>query len=363
MKTIFVIGGDGYCGWPLSLMLATEKYKVVILDSLVRRKIDLDLGIDSLVPIFSIKDRVEAAAEHNLDITFEEIDILNDAKRLRFLIKKYLPSSVVNMAHQRSVPISSLNFDACKWTIENNLLGQMTLLEAVKDIDPAIKIIHLGSLGVFGYRDINGPIPVGKIETQFTLDNKQEHKTRAHFNHAPDSIYHLSKSLNSGLNDYYLRVHKLNIIDVFQATVWGCDIGITDDERLNNRLDVDPIYGTVINRFCHQSSQGEKLTVYGSGKQQRGFIHIYDSTKIICELIKASNSDSPKYLSSVTDIFDIRTLAINISNLSKTGIEWVDNNRYEAEEEFQVFNIKRNEFKNIEKRISAEILWMRQYSE
>ena len=187
-----------------------------------------------------------------MDITFEEIDILIDAKRLRFLIKKYLPSSIINMAHQRSVPYSSLNFNACKWTIENNLLGQMTLLEAVKDISPSTKIIHLGSLGVLGYRDIKGPIPIGEIETKFSLENTQEYKTRAHFNHLPDSIYHLSKSLNSSLNDDYLRVHKLNITDVFQATVWGCNIGITDDERLNNRLDIDSIYGTVINRFYYQ---------------------------------------------------------------------------------------------------------------
>jgi hypothetical protein len=50
-KKILVLGGDGFCGWPTSLYLSDKGHDVVIVDNLSRRKIDLDLGCDSLTPI------------------------------------------------------------------------------------------------------------------------------------------------------------------------------------------------------------------------------------------------------------------------------------------------------------------------
>jgi hypothetical protein len=52
-KKIIVLGGDGFCGWPTSLHLSDVGHDVVIVDNLSRRKIDLDLGCDSLTPIQS----------------------------------------------------------------------------------------------------------------------------------------------------------------------------------------------------------------------------------------------------------------------------------------------------------------------
>ena len=46
------------------------------------------------------------------------------------------------------------------------------------------------------------------------------------------------------------------------------------DERLVNRFDYDGDYGTVLNRFLMQAALGIPLTVYGTGGQTRGFIHI-----------------------------------------------------------------------------------------
>jgi UDP-sulfoquinovose synthase len=52
-KKVIVLGGDGFCGWPTSLFLSDQGHDVVIVDNLSRRKIDLDLGCDSLTPIAS----------------------------------------------------------------------------------------------------------------------------------------------------------------------------------------------------------------------------------------------------------------------------------------------------------------------
>ena len=45
-KNILVVGGDGFCGWPLSLRLSNKGHNVIIADNLSRRKIDLELGSD-----------------------------------------------------------------------------------------------------------------------------------------------------------------------------------------------------------------------------------------------------------------------------------------------------------------------------
>ena len=59
-ETIFLLGGDGFCGWPTSLGLSKDGYNVIIIDNLSRRKIDIELECDSLTPIRSVSKRLEA---------------------------------------------------------------------------------------------------------------------------------------------------------------------------------------------------------------------------------------------------------------------------------------------------------------
>ncbi|KAL4366411.1 hypothetical protein GQ457_05G018360 [Hibiscus cannabinus] len=55
---VMVIGGDGYCGWATALHLSNKGYEVAIVDSLVRRLMDHQLGLDSLTPISSVHNRL-----------------------------------------------------------------------------------------------------------------------------------------------------------------------------------------------------------------------------------------------------------------------------------------------------------------
>jgi hypothetical protein len=63
-KKVIVLGGDGFCGWPTSLYLSDRGHDVVIVDNLSRRKIDLDLGCDSLTPIASPEVRERERETH-----------------------------------------------------------------------------------------------------------------------------------------------------------------------------------------------------------------------------------------------------------------------------------------------------------
>ena len=42
MKFI-VFGGDGFCGWPTTLYIASQGHSVVVVDNLSRRDIDTEL--------------------------------------------------------------------------------------------------------------------------------------------------------------------------------------------------------------------------------------------------------------------------------------------------------------------------------
>ena len=57
-KKVFVLGGDGFCGWPTALHLSSIGHEVVIIDDLSRRKIDVELGCSSLTPIATMDERV-----------------------------------------------------------------------------------------------------------------------------------------------------------------------------------------------------------------------------------------------------------------------------------------------------------------
>ena len=52
---VLVLGGDGFCGWPTSLYLSDRGHDITIVDNLSRRKIDVELEVESLTPIRPIQ--------------------------------------------------------------------------------------------------------------------------------------------------------------------------------------------------------------------------------------------------------------------------------------------------------------------
>ena len=62
---VLVLGGDGFCGWPCAVNLADQGHDVLIVDNLSRRKIDVDLEVESLTPITNIGERLKAWSEHH----------------------------------------------------------------------------------------------------------------------------------------------------------------------------------------------------------------------------------------------------------------------------------------------------------
>ena len=45
---VFVLGGDGFCGWPCAVNLADKGHEVFIVDNLSGRKFDIDVEVEAL---------------------------------------------------------------------------------------------------------------------------------------------------------------------------------------------------------------------------------------------------------------------------------------------------------------------------
>ncbi len=106
-KKVIVLGGDGFCGWPTALHLSEHGFEVIIVDNLSRRKIDLDLGTNSLTPIKPLDIRTKKWAELTGNkISFYNFDVAENYHRLLSLFIQEKPDAVIHFAEQRAAPYS-----------------------------------------------------------------------------------------------------------------------------------------------------------------------------------------------------------------------------------------------------------------
>jgi UDP-sulfoquinovose synthase len=333
---ILILGGDGFCGWPTSLYLSKAGHDIAIADNLSRRKIDIELEASSLTPIAPISTRLTAWREHTgKDIAFHSIDIAHEYDRLLALINDWQPDCVVHFAEQRAAPYSMKSSWHKRYTVDNNLNATNNLLAAIVESGRDIHIVHLGTMGVYGYGTAGMKIPEGYLRIQVVTDDGDVIEQEILYPANPGSIYHLTKTQDQLLFGFYAKNDGLRITDLHQGIVWGTQTAETSiDERLINRFDYDGDYGTVLNRFLMQAAVGYPLTVHGTGGQTRAFIHINDTVR--CIEIAVNNppktGERPRILNQMTECHRLSDLAKLVSSLTGAEIEYVENPRNEAAE-------------------------------
>jgi UDP-sulfoquinovose synthase len=333
---VLVLGGDGFCGWPTSLYLSDRGHDITILDNLSRRKIDVDLEVDSLTPIVPIGDRIEAWRQvSGREIGFVNIDLAAEYDRLAAVLRELRPDAVVHFAEQRAAPYSMRSSKTKRYTVDNNVRATHNLLTALVDTGVDAAIAHLGTMGVYGYGwSGSAPIPEGYLTVKVpTPDGDLEREILHPAN--PGSVYHMTKTLDQLLFAFYAKNDGLRITDLHQGIVWGTQTPQTAlDERLINRFDYDGDYGTVLNRFLMQAAIGHPLTVHGTGGQTRAFIHIKDTVR--CIEIALNNppqaGEKPLVLNQMTETHRVLDLAKLISDITGAEIAYLPNPRREAEE-------------------------------
>ena len=334
VENVIITGIDGFCGWPCALHLSENGYNVIGIDNLSRRKIDVELGCDSLTPILPIKDRIETWNNITQNkIKFYNIDISDNFHRLLTLIKKHKPKAIIHFAEQRSAPYSMKSPYHKRYTLNNNLNATNNVLNAIVESGLDIHLIHLGTTGYYGYSSVGLKIPEGYLPIKVDVDG-EEKQLDIMYPPNPGSIYHLTKCQDALLFHYYNKNDKLRITDLHQGVVWGTETNETKkNPRLINRFDYDGDYGTVLNRFLMQSQVGHPLTIYGIGGQTRAFIHIQDTVQCVRLAIEnpPETGDRVKIFNQVAECLNIFDLARTVQKMTKCKILFYKNPRQEDE--------------------------------
>ena len=328
---ILVLGGDGYLGWPTALHLSRRGHEIGIVDNYVRRQYDHEMGVDSLVPILPLAQRVRLWHEvSGLEIESFPGD-LTDAEFVNDVFDRFEPDAIVHFAEQRSAPYSMIDRKHAVYTQVNNVVGTLNLLYAMAERNRDIHLVKLGTMGEYGTPNID--IEEGFIEIT--------HKGRTDvlpYPKQPGSFYHLSKVHDSHNIQFACRIWGLRATDLNQGVVYGQQ---TDETTLHpglaTRFDYDGVFGTVLNRFCVQAVVGHPLTVYGKGGQTRGVLDVRDTLACV-ELALNHPADEGEFrvFNQFTESFSVRQMADMVATAypGKVRIEHVDDPRVEKEEHY-----------------------------
>ncbi|UJA20038.1 NAD-dependent epimerase/dehydratase family protein [Thermoleophilia bacterium SCSIO 60948] len=272
---ILILGGDGYLGWPTAMRFSAAGHEVSIVDNFSRRRWHTENSTDSLTPISSLADRIEAWREVSGREIRPFVGSIEDWTFIDSVVAETMPEAVVHYGEQPSAPFSMRSREDAIETQYTNVIGNLQLLFSIRDRVPDCHLVKLGTMGEYGTPNID--IEEGYIEIS--------HKGRSDtlpFPKLPGSLYHLSKVHDSHNIHFACRIWGLRATDLNQGVVYGIETDESAaDERLITRFDYDEYFGTVLNRFCVQAVIGHPLTVYGGGGQTRGFLNIRDTLRCV----------------------------------------------------------------------------------
>jgi UDP-sulfoquinovose synthase len=336
LMKVLILGGDGFCGWPTALHMAARDHDVMIVDNFARRAADRELGCESLTPIVSLQERLMAwNSEGKAPISFESLDVARDYDALVTLLRRFQPDAIVHFAEQRAAPFSMRSSSHKRYTVDNNVNASHSVLCAMVEAAPEAHLVHLGTMGVYGYGRTGGlEIPEGYIDATLSSGGETASLQMLYPTDA-GSIYHMTKTLDQLLFQFYAKNDHIRITDLHQGIVWGTVTPETGtDGPFVNRFDYDGDYGTVLNRFLMQAAIGHPLTVHGSGGQTRAFIHIRDTVR--CVELAITNpperGERVRILNQMTESHRIKDLAEIVSGMTGAPIMYMANPRKEKPE-------------------------------
>lgn len=301
---VLVLGADGYLGWATCMHLSALGHEVAGVDNYFRRDAARRLDLPPLLDPPALPERARVWRQASgRQVRVEALDVC-DLTGLGRLCKELRPQAVVHYAEQPSAPYSMMGPQEAHFTLVNNLVSTLNLAQTVGRLDPAIHIVKLGTMGVYGTPNID-------IEEGYLTVT---HKGRTHtflYPKTPGSLYHLTKAQDSDLLYFYTRTWDLAVTDLNQGPVYGL---FTDeaaaDERLLPPFSYDDVFGTVLNRFVTQAAAGLPLTVYGAGGQRRGYINLKDTLSCVrLALERPAAKGEYRVFNQFTQTFSVLELA------------------------------------------------------
>ncbi len=220
---VLITGGAGFIGSNLAKRLVNDGHSVVVLDSLLRgNKLDKETYASVEFIKGDVRDQETVIrASKNCDLIFHFAAVLG-----------------VDIVADNPVE-----------TMDVEVIGTRNVVEAAF-INNVKKIMYASTSGIYGHSAIENAL------TEEVLVD-------------PRTSYAMAKRYN----EIYLASHHeekgLNVISLRFFNVYG--------KNQDNRM--------VVPRFFEQASEGEPITVFGSGKQTRDFTYIDDTVEACVRLI------------------------------------------------------------------------------
>jgi dTDP-glucose 4,6-dehydratase len=233
MQKIIVTGGLGFIGSNLIKILLKLNYYVINIDK-----------ISYASNLYNVKKLID-----HKNYVFHRCDI-NNQKKIYFLLKKYKPSGIFNLAAETHVDRS---IDGPKAFVNSNFVGVFNLLQAFKKYskyNKKTKFIHISTDEVYG--DV--------------LKGRTSEKS----SYKPSSPYAATKAASDHLVYSYVRTYNLNAIITNCSNNYGPR---QHPEKLIPKL----IYNIIKNLA---------LPIYGNGKNSREWIYVDDHCDALIKVFK-----------------------------------------------------------------------------
>jgi UDP-sulfoquinovose synthase len=331
---VLVLGADGYLGWSTCMHFSERGHEVIAVDNYFRRNAAREIDCEALIPTPNLLQRIRIWEEITGRNIYGHIGDITDYHFLLGIFREYKPDAVIHYAEQPSAPYSMMNRDRAAFTVQNNLIGTLNIAYAVREVNPDCHIIKLGTMGEYGTPNID--IEEGWIE----IEHKGR-KGRFLFPRQASSIYHTSKIQDTDMLWFYVRTWGLRVTDLMQGPVYGLSTEEADrDERLIPNFNYDEVFGTVLNRFVVQAVADYPLTVYGKGKQIRGYLNLMDTMQCVyLAALNPARNGELRIFNQVTETFSVNQLAEKVESVGRllgynVKLNHMENPRVESEEHY-----------------------------
>ena len=238
MAKFFVTGGLGFIGSNLIEYLLNTGHNVINIDK-----------ISYASNFYNTKE-----FKNNKNYKFYKSDICNK-KNLNYLIKKYKPKCIFNLAAETHVDRSIDNSDSF---IKSNILGVQSLLEVLVK-NKRTKLIHISTDEVYG-------------------NIKKNVRTTEKSPYNPLNPYAATKAASDHLVRSYMNTYKINAIITNSCNNYG--------PRQNPEKLIPKIIFNILNNK-------KDLPIYAKGKNSREWIYVLDHCQALYKIYqKGKNGET-----------------------------------------------------------------------
>jgi len=267
-KNVLITGGAGFIGSNLAIKLVELEAHVTVIDSLIP-----EYG-GNLFNLDPIKDKVKL-----------NISDVRDEHSMKYLIKEH--DYLFNLAGQTS-HIDSMNNPYAD--LEINARSQLSILEACRRYNPEIKIVFASTRQIYGKPQY---LPVDEKHPLYPVDVNGINKMAGEW-------YHL----------LYYDVYKIRSVVLRLTNTYGPRMRVKDARQ------------TFLGIWIKNVIEGNKILVFGDGKQIRDFNYVDDVVNAILLSAQSEDADGMIFNLGADD-------PINLEDTAKLMIEISHNANYE----------------------------------